>query len=91
MTSLELAPTVPGVHRFIIGPTAISNAVERIRAEGRLDPTSVPEVIAGFAIIPSEADIDFAKWYVRWTTSKPEPEATGSSFPFCNRSGNLKG
>ena len=64
MTSLELAPMVPGVHRFIIGPTAITNEVERIRAE----------VIAAFAIIPSEADIDFAKWYVRWTTIKPKPE-----------------
>ena len=68
MTSVELAPLIPGVYRFIIGPTAISSAVERIRAEGRLDQTSIPEVIAAFPLIPSEADIDFAKWYVRWTT-----------------------
>lgn len=70
MTSLELAPMYPGVQRFTIGPTAITNAVERIRAEGTLDPTSIPAVIAAFAVIPSEADIDFAKWYIWWTTSK---------------------
>ena len=84
MTSLELAPIYPGVHRFIIGPTAITNAVERIRAEGRLDPASIPAVIAAFAVIPSEADIDFAKWYIRWTISKPKCEPVQSNS--CSRS-----
>jgi len=74
MTSLELVHTVPGVHRFIIGPTAITNVVERFRAEGRLDPASISDVIAACAVIPSEADIDFAKWYVRWTTPKSKSE-----------------
>ena len=74
MTSLESGRIVPGVHRFIIGPTAVSNVVERIRAEGRLDPTSISGVIAAFAVIPSEADVDFAKWYVRWTTPKSRSE-----------------
>ena len=78
MTSLELVPIVTGVHRFIIGPTAITNVVERIRAEGRLDQASISNVIAAFAVIPSEADIDFAKWYIRWTTSKPANDPAGS-------------
>jgi hypothetical protein len=90
MTSVELAPVVPGVRRFIIGPTAISSTVERMRAEGRLDQTSVPEVIASFPLIPSEADIDFAKWYVRWRTSKSRREAVENNrFLSSKTSGSL--
>ena len=90
MTSHELVQIVPGVDRFIIGPTAITDIVERIRAEGRLSQASLPEVIACFAVTPSEADIDFASWYVRWTTSIPRRGATQTnSFPFSKASGNL--
>ena len=70
MTHVELALTFfPGDSRFVIGPSAISTAIERIRAEGKLDQTSIPELIAAFPLIPSDADIDFAKWYVQWTDS----------------------
>lgn len=84
MTSVELEPMVPGDCTFVIGPTASSSAIERIRTEGKLDQTSIPEVIASFPLIPSEADIDFAKWYVRWTdlanheTASCPPKTSGS-------------
>jgi len=84
MTSVELAPMAPGDCTFVIGPTAISSAIERIRAAGTIDQNSIPEVIAGFPLIPSEADIDFAKWYVRWTalardeTASAPPKTSGS-------------
>jgi len=91
MTSLELAPMVPEVHRFNIGPTAITTAIERLRAQGRLGQKSIAEVMAAFPVLPSEADIDFAKWYVRWITSELRREATQTnSFLFAKRSGNLK-
>ena len=78
MTSNELVQIVPGVDRFTIGPTAITNVVERIRAERGLNETSISDVISAFAVIPSEADIDFAKWYIRWTASRPttDPDHT---------------
>jgi len=86
MTSVELAPMAPGDCTFVIGPTAISSALERIRAEGKLDQTSIPEVIASFPLIPSEADIDFAKWYVCWTTLAQDETASASP----KTSGSLK-
>ena len=56
MTSLELAPMYPGVQRFTIASDGdIQMPSKESVPKERSTPTSIPAVIAAFAVIPSEA------------------------------------
>jgi hypothetical protein len=50
---------------------AIAVAVDKMSAEGKLSPSSIPEVVASLRFMMTKSDSEFLVRYIKWRMANP--------------------